>query len=102
MLNQVVSKTLTRPDTSSLGDEVITDKAKNDRIIPWMSLASFGWTLFSDKRGGENSDYYEIPPSTRDILREAARIRHRHRRFGSVEEYVTYISRAAGLPRDLR
>ena len=89
-------------DTSSLGDEVITGKAKNDRIIPWMSLASFGWTLFSDKSGGENSDYYEIPPSTRDILREAARVRHRHKTFGSVEEYVRYISRAAGLPRDLR
>ena len=89
-------------DTAALGSEVITGAAKNDRIIPWMSLASFGWTLFPDKRAGEYSDYYEIPPSTRNVLREAAPIQHRHRTFARVEEYVKYISRAAGLPRDLR
>lgn len=97
-----ISKTRQNGNIASLGEEVITVNAKNDRIIPWMSLASFGWTLFPDKRTGEDSNYYEIPPSTRDILREAARIRHRHRTFSSVQEYVNYVSRAAELPRDLR
>lgn len=87
---------------ASMGPEVITGAARNDRAIPWMSLASFGWTLFPDKQGGEHSNHYEVPPSTRNVLREAARITHRHRTFASVEEYVKYISRAAGLPRDLR
>ena len=77
-------------------------RKKNDRIIPWMSLASFGWTLFPDKRTGESSAHYEITPSTRNILHEAARIQHRHRTFASVGDYVKYVSCAAGLPRDLR
>ena len=89
-------------DVSSLGDEVITGQGKNDRIIPWLSLASFGWTLFPDKRSGEVSSYYEIPRTTLPILREAARIKHRHRSFTSVEGYVEYISRSAVLPKDLR
>ena len=87
---------------SSLGDEVITGKKKNDRIIPWMSLASFGWTLFPDKRSGENPMYYEIPLATHHILQEAARISHRHRLFVTGEDYVRYISRSAALPKDLR
>ena len=87
---------------SILGDEVISGTSKNDRIIPWMSLASFGWTLFSDKRAATASNYYEIPASTHHILSQAARITHRHRSFSNVEEYVTHISRAAALPMDLR
>ena len=90
------------PNLTSLGPDVITGPAKNDRIIPWLSLASFGWTLFPDKRSGDTSGYYEIPASTHYIIREAARIRHRHRSFRTPEEYVMYISRSAALPMDLR
>jgi hypothetical protein len=86
----------------SLGDEVITGPGKNDRIIPWLSLASFGWTLFPDKRGGEHEDHYSLPPSTIDIIREAAKIRSRHKEFSSVETYIEHVSRAASLPKDLR
>ena len=89
-------------DVSSLGDEVIPGKAKNDRIIPWISIASFGWILFPDKRSGQNAQYYEIPSSTQYILQEAARIKHRHRSFSKVQDYVCHISRSAALPRDLR
>lgn len=89
-------------DTSSLGDEVITGKGKNDRIIPWLALASFGWILFPDKRSGEDSSHYEVPAATRPILREAAGIKRRHRAFSDVESYVQYISRSAALPKDLR
>lgn len=85
-----------------MGDETVTGKSKNDRIIPWMSLASFGWTLISDKTGAGESGYYEIPPQTVDVVKEASRVRHKHREFGSVQEYVEYISTAAALPRDLR
>ena len=87
---------------SSLGDEAISGNARNDRIIPWISLASFGWLLFPDKRSADNAEYYEIPSSTHYILQEAARIRHRHRTFSKVEDYVRHISRSAALPRDLR
>ena len=86
----------------TLGDEVIAGRNKNDRIIPWMSLASFGWTLFPDKRSGKKPMYYEIPPRTRNILHEAARIRRRHRSFGTADDYVRYISRSAALPKDFR
>lgn len=85
-----------------LGAEVISGDKKNDRIIPWISLASFGWTLFPDKRGGEDGSYYKLPSSTIAIVREAAQIRHKHREFPSVESYIEYVSRSACLPEDLR
>jgi len=86
-------------DPSSLGDEVITGERKNDRIIPWLSLASFGWTLFPDK-GGDS--FYSIPHNALGIIREASRIKHKHREFDSVSEYVEYLSSCACLPKDLR
>ena len=85
-----------------LGNEAITGQSKNDRIIPWMALASFGWMLFPDKRSGGNPAYYQIPPATQHLLQDASRIRHRHRSFATVEDYVRYISRSAALPKDLR
>ena len=89
-------------DLSLLGPEVVTGKAKNDRIIPWMSLASFGWTLFPDKREREGSTYYELIPRTIDIVKQAAHWRRKHRDFSSVSEYVEHISASAVLPEDLR
>lgn len=89
-------------DVTRLGDEVVTGKAKNDRIIPWMSLASFGWTIFPDKRGGEDWSYYELVHKTMHIVKEASRIRRKHREFGTTEEYVQHVSRCAALPGDVR
>jgi hypothetical protein len=89
-------------DVNILGNEIITGKAKNDRIIPWMSLASFGWILFPDKRGAENSTYYEFVPDTLQVVKEASRVVHKHRGFESVTQYVEYISQCAALPEDLR
>jgi hypothetical protein len=89
-------------DVSFLGDEVVTGHSNNDRIIPWMSLASFGWILFPDKRESEAGSVYEIPEETAPLLKEASRVRHRHRDFPSVQEYVEHISNCASLPRDLR
>ena len=63
----------------SLGPETITGKNKNDRIIPWVSLASFGWTLFPDKRRAEAGAYYELDAATLPVIKEAAQVRHRHR-----------------------
>lgn len=85
-----------------LGAEVVTGAKKNDRIIPWISLASFGWTLFPDKRRGGGGSYYELEDRTLGIVREAAQIKHKHRDFGSVEEYIEFVSRSACLPKDLR
>jgi hypothetical protein len=81
-----------------IGKEVVTEAAKDDRIIPWMSLASFGWVLFSDKHAG----VYEIYPETLDIVRQAAAVLHKHRDFTNNEEYVRHLDRAAALPKDLR
>lgn len=85
-----------------LGEETISGKAKNDRIIPWVSLASFGWTLFRDKRAGDDGDYYELDTQMLPIIKEAAQVRHRHREFGTTSEYIEYVSRCAALPKDLR
>ena len=89
-------------DMTRLGDEVVTGKAKNDRIIPWMSLASFGWTLFPDKRGGKDGSYYELVTRTLHIVKEASRIRRKHREFETTSEYVQHISQCAALPADMR
>lgn len=86
-------------DLSILGDETIQGDNKNDRIIPWVSLASFGWTLFPDK-GSET--HYRLEESTLSVVREAACIKHAHRDFASVRDYIEHISRCAALPRDLR
>jgi len=85
-----------------LGAEVITGEKKNDRIIPWISLASFGWTIFPDKRGGEDGGYYKLAERTLATVREASQIKHKHRDFASVEEYIEFVSRSACLPKDLR
>jgi len=97
-----IAEARARDDLTVLGEEVIEGRAKNDRIIPWMSLASFGWTLFADKRGGDAESAYHIPGRTLSILREASQIRHRHREFESTQEYVEHLSSSACLPKDLR
>jgi hypothetical protein len=86
-------------DISILGDETISDGKKNDRIIPWVSLASFGWTLFPDK-GTDN--YYQLDEATLSVVREASRIKHTHKEFSSVRNYIEHVSRCAALPKDLR
>lgn len=88
-------------DLSVLGDETVAEAAKNDRILVWMSWASFGWTLITDKRASSSGDY-EIPIRNRRVLSDAASIVHRHREFASEADYVRYISANAGLPEDLR
>lgn len=86
---------------SLLGHETVSEAAKNDRILVWMSWASFGWTLITDKRTSA-SGHYEIPPRNRRVLSDAAAIVHRHREFVNEADYVHYISANAGLPKDLR
>jgi hypothetical protein len=83
-----------------MGEETISGPVKNDRIIPWISIASYGWILISNKEAG--SDYYTIPNTTRALLREASQLRRRHVDFDSVGDYVKHLSRAAALPLDLR
>lgn len=89
-------------DVTVLGDEDIQGRSKNDRIIPWMALASFGWSIFPDKRDGGGGTYYQLAFDTKRVVIEATKVGHRHRDFGSVAEYVEYIAACASLPRDLR
>jgi len=86
-------------DISILGPETISGKSKNDRIIPWMAMASFGWVLFPDKGSGK---LYRLDPGTLPIVKEAASIHHKHRDFSSVADYILHIVRCAALPKDLR
>jgi hypothetical protein len=86
-----------------LGEELVVEEAKNDRILVWMAWASFGWTLIQDKRSAQGDDEgYVIAPRARRLLEEAAGVRHRHRSFLDERDYVEHISRCAGLPPDLR
>lgn len=89
------------PDAHPLGSAVITGARRNDRIVPWISLASFGYLLIADKRDSPEG-YYTIRPEVRSTLHEASMLRHKHRQFGSTQEYVEYISASACLPVDVR
>jgi hypothetical protein len=82
-------------DPSLLGLPAITGSRVNDRIIPWVSMASFGYTLIADKGG---TDYYTLRPEARSTLVRAAAVRHEHRTFRSTGEYVRHLSRLAGMP----
>lgn len=85
-----------------LAEETITGSKNNDRIIPWVAAAGFGWLLIGRKRAGETGDHYEIRPQVYRIVEQAARIRYPHRTFSDVSDYVAHISRAAALPEDMR
>lgn len=87
-------------DLSILGPEVVSGASKNDRIIPWMAMASFGWTLISDK-DADPEHYYTIPLNMIRLIREAVMIKHVHRELESVSEYVRYLSDCACLPPNL-
>jgi hypothetical protein len=82
-----------------LGERVVD---LNDRIIPWMSLASFGWTLIQDKSEGDAAGFYQIPDHTLRILERASEIQRPHLTFSDELTYLKHISRAAAVPIDLR
>ena len=82
-----------------LGAETVSGRSKNDRLIPIVCLASFGWTLINQK---DSQGYYTIRPHCTRILEAAASVPVVHREYPSVEAYVTRISRAACLPKDVR
>ena len=86
-------------DVAMLGERVNED---NDRIIPWMSLASFGWTLIQDKREGDEAGYYQIAESTVSSIERASEIRRPHLEFKTELSYFRHIERAAAVPNDLR
>ncbi|MFO0829070.1 MAG: hypothetical protein U0572_13105 [Phycisphaerales bacterium] len=86
-------------DLTALGDETISGDAKNDRLIPVISLASFGWTLMNQKN---KAGYYTIKDGCSRLLEVAVSLPARHREFRSVRDYVDAIASSACLPRDLR
>jgi hypothetical protein len=93
----------TADDVTLIGEETITGERRNDRIIPWIAAASFGWTLIADKReDADGAGWYRIRPNCVDLLRDAARIERQHREFESVAAYVSHLSRLAAVPPDLR
>jgi len=85
----------------AMGERVVETEPIEDRIIPWISMASFGWTLIQDKKG-QDGTFYTIRPNAFEVVREASRIHHKHREFGSTAEYSEHVARWAGLPEDLR
>jgi hypothetical protein len=86
-------------DVNLMGPRVHED---NDRIISWMSLCSFGWTLITDKRDGDDAGSYQIPDKTLRLVERAAQIRRPHLEFDDDLSYFQHISRAAALPADYR
>lgn len=103
-LNKAIEQILEsreKQDPTLLGNEVVTEEAKNDRILVWMAWASFGWTLIGDKRQSGTGSY-EIVPRALRVLREASGLKHRHRDFDSEAQYFNFISDCAGIPKDLR
>lgn len=85
---------------SFLLDPVVPAGAgQNDRLIPWMAWASFGWTLIQPKG---RTQYYTIPPQALRILRNSAVVQRRHQEFSSESAYIEYIAASAGLPKDMR
>jgi hypothetical protein len=90
-------------DPAELGEEVVTGDQKNDRIIAWVSMASFGWVLLREKQYDPKAEgFYTIRPGAEEILRSASRIPCPHREFDTTPEYVEHVSSLAALPRDLR
>ena len=88
-------------DMADLGDETISGVSKDDRIIPLISLASFGWTLLTDKKDSPVRGYYCIRPQYLRLIEAAIQTPIRHRDFLSIRDYAAYLSDAACLPRDL-
>lgn len=90
-------------DVTILGPEVAGQENKNDRVLVWMCWASFGWSLIQDKRRSTDGKSYTIAdPWAWRILSIASGIHHEHRVFASERAYVEYISRSAGIPKDVR
>jgi hypothetical protein len=85
-------------DPDLLRQPVVTGKVVNDRIIPWIALAGFGYTLILDKSNDVDRMYYRIRPDAVTVLERASSLRLPHREFASTAEYVEYISDLAGLP----
>jgi hypothetical protein len=87
-----------------MGPEQAAGDGKNDRVLIWMAWASFGWTLIKGK--GSSHAYPNCYCITEkwaiQMLEEAASIKHKHRDFVSVREYVEFLSGCAGVPPDLR
>ena len=86
-------------NASAMQNPIVVDT--DDRLIPWMSLASFGWALIADKKDSTDG-YYRIRPDSLRVLERAAEVRHVHRDFATEQAYLEYIERAAAIPEDLR
>ncbi|WP_315795734.1 MULTISPECIES: hypothetical protein [unclassified Bradyrhizobium] len=86
-------------DLGLLSPEVISGDRKNDRVLVWVGWASFGWSLITDKRNSADGQSYTIKDRwALRTLQAAAQVKHRHRDFQSVPEYVEYLSRCAAIP----
>lgn len=73
----------------------------NDRLIPVVSMAAFGWALIDQKERGAAGSYHVKEDCVR-LLEAAVSLPAKHRDYDSVEAYVTAISNAACLPKDYR
>lgn len=81
--------------TSQLRGETVTGKSKNDRIIPWMAMASCGWLLIAPKKE-TRTGYYKVRHLALEILRLAVRREHVHMDFHDIPSYLERIQ-SSGL-----
>lgn len=89
------------PAAGALQGEVESGASKNDRIIPIVAAASFGFTFIQDKRetGGQ---FYRLRPETRRVVEAAAKAEFPVYDHDDVPDYVEHLSNMASLPEDLR
>lgn len=98
-LQDVVSRIKSSRASGTMSDLFEPIVSINDRLIPWMSWASFGWTLISPKGG---SGFYQIRSRLARVVADAASIQRRHQEFATEAEYVEHVSACAALPEDIR
>lgn len=77
-----------------LGPAVVTGSSVNDRLIPWISLASFGYSLIGDK---DSDGYYRARPEAKGLLLRAAAAKQTHHEFDDMISYLEYLVRASHL-----
>jgi hypothetical protein len=87
---------------SDLGQETISGAGKNDRIIPIVSIAGFGWTIIMNKDESPVPSHYHIRPGCEKLIEAAVAVGWPHLEFDSIQAYLNRISQAACLPKDLR
>ena len=87
---EILDNDVTADSDAILGPAVIAGRSVNDRLIPWISLASFGYSLIGDK---DSDGYYRARPEAKALLSRAAANPQTHHEFEDMMSYLDYLVR---------